>query len=57
MRWQGLDVYKRQEELIKRAVDGTVPVYHHTGAAGGESVSEGNDSIGRTIYKLSLIHI
>ena len=41
----------KAEELIKRAVDGTVPVYHHTGAAGGESVPEGSDSIGRTIYK------
>lgn len=45
------DGIHKAEELIKRAVDGTVPVYHHTGAAGGESVSEGNDSIGRTIYK------
>ena len=45
------DGIHKAEELIKRAVAGTVPVYHHTGAAGGESVSEGNDSIGRTIYK------
>ena len=45
------DGIHKAEELIKRAVDGTVPVSHHTGAAGGESVSEGNDSIGRTIYK------
>lgn len=45
------DGIHKAEELIKRAVDGTVPVYHHIGAAGGESVSEGNDSIGRTIYK------
>lgn len=45
------DGIHKAEELIKRAVDGAVPVYHHTGAAGGESVSEGNDSIGRTIYK------
>lgn len=45
------DGIHKAEELIKRAVDGTVPVYHHTGAAGGESVSEGSDSIGRTIYK------
>ena len=35
------DGIHKAEELIKRAVDGTVPVYHHTGAAGGESVSEG----------------
>lgn len=45
------DGIHKAEELIKRAVDGTVPVYHHTGAAGGESVPEGSDSIGRTIYK------
>lgn len=45
------DGIHKAEELINRAVSGTVPVYHHTGAAGGESVSEGNDSIGRTIYK------
>ena len=31
------DGIHKAEELIKRAVDGTVPVYHHTGAAGGES--------------------
>ena len=41
----------KAEELINRAVSGAVPVYHHTGAAGGESASEGNDGIGRTIYK------
>lgn len=45
------DGIHKAEELIKRAVDGTVPVYHHTGAEGGASVQEGNDSIGRTIYK------
>lgn len=44
------DGIHKAEELIKRAVDGTVPVYRHTGAAGGESVPEGSDSIGRTIY-------
>ena len=45
------DGIHKAEELIKRAVDGTVPVYRHMGAAGGESVPEGSDSIGRTIYK------
>lgn len=45
------DGIHKAEELIKRAVDGTVPVYHHTGAAGDGSVSDSNDSIGRTIYK------
>ncbi|MDO4267721.1 MAG: fructose-specific PTS transporter subunit EIIC [Eubacteriales bacterium] len=41
------------EELVKRAVSGTVPVYHHSGAAGGqsESLSGSGDSVGRTIYK------
>ena len=45
------DGIHKAEELIKRAVDGTVPVYHHTGAVGDGSVSDSNDSIGRTIYK------
>lgn len=45
------DGIHKAEELIKRAVDGTVPVYRHMGSAGGESVPEGSDSIGRTIYK------
>lgn len=41
------------EDLIKRAVSGTVPVYHHAGS--GESTNAGNagssDGVGRTIYK------
>ena len=45
------DGIHKAEELIKRAVDGTGPGYRHMGAAGGESVPEGSDSIGRTIYK------
>lgn len=38
------------EELIKRAVSGNVPVYHHAGGGAAEE-STGGDSIGRTIYK------
>lgn len=41
------------EDLIKRAVSGTVPVYHHAGS--GEGTNAGNagsaDGVGRTIYK------
>lgn len=41
------------EELVKRAVSGTVPVYHHSGSV-GESERGGSgssDSLGRQIYK------
>lgn len=44
------DGIHKAEELVSRAVSGTVPVYHHTGAAGA-AMDEGNDSFGRTIYK------
>lgn len=41
------------EDLIKRAVSGEVPAYHHAGS--GESGNAGNaggsDGVGRTIYK------
>ncbi|PXX50812.1 PTS system D-fructose-specific IIA component (F1P-forming) (Frc family) /PTS system D-fructose-specific IIB component (F1P-forming) (Frc family) /PTS system D-fructose-specific IIC component (F1P-forming) (Frc family) [Hungatella effluvii] len=44
------DGIQKGEELIKKAVSGEAPVYHHTGAAasaeGGES-----EGIGHTIYK------
>ena len=44
------DGIHKAEELINRAVSGTVPVYRYEGAA--QSVTEGeNDGIGRTIYK------
>ncbi len=39
------------EELVQKAVSGTVPVYHHSGGSDGGEVSGSNDSIGRTIYK------
>lgn len=44
------DGIHKAEELMNRAVSGTVPIYHHTGAAGA-SMEEGNDGLGRTIYK------
>lgn len=44
------DGIHKAEELVNRAVSGTVPVYHHTGSEGVSSDS-GNDSVGRTIYK------
>lgn len=46
------DGIHKAEELLNRAVSGTVPVYHH--AEDGEQSTaseEGKDSIGRTIYK------
>ncbi|MBS6645319.1 MAG: fructose-specific PTS transporter subunit EIIC [Clostridiaceae bacterium] len=44
------DGIHKAEELIQRAVGGTVPVYHHAGGGSAE-ISEGGDGIGRTIYK------
>ena len=44
------DGIHKAEELVNRAVSGTVPVYRHTGSEGGLPDS-GNDSVGRTIYK------
>ena len=39
-------------ELIKRAVSGQVPVYHHTAAGSEESTGNSSgDGVGRTIYK------
>lgn len=45
------DGIHKAEDLVKRAVSGTVPVYHHTGAAGSTGIEDGNDSLGRTVYK------
>lgn len=47
------DGIHKGEELVKKAVSGTVPVYHHTGAAGASAEAEtgSKDNIGRTIYK------
>lgn len=44
------DGIHKAEELVSRAISGTVPVYHHAGAAGAVT-EQGNDSVGRTIYK------
>lgn len=44
------DGIHKAEELINRAVSGTVPVYHHAGGAAAVQ-EEGSDSLGRTIYK------
>ncbi len=44
------DGIHKGEELVKKAVSGTVPIYHHSG--GGESAEpSGGDSLGRTVYK------
>lgn len=40
---------QKGEELIKRAVSGEVPVYHHDGAASAESNE--SEGVGRSIYK------
>ena len=47
------DGIHKAEELLNRAVSGSVPIYHHQeeGAEGGASSEEGKDSIGRSIYK------
>ena len=46
------DGIHKAEELIRHAVDGTVPVYHHQGSEAGASQEMGEkDSLGRTIYK------
>ncbi len=40
------------DELIRRAVSGTVPLYRHSGGSGEASAAAGSgDSMGRTIYK------
>lgn len=40
------------EELIKQAVSGSVPVYHHAGGGSDSSaVGESGDSLGRSVYK------
>ena len=44
------DGIHKGEELVKKAVSGTVPIYHHSG--GSESAEpSGGDSLGRTVYK------
>ncbi|MBC2580077.1 fructose-specific PTS transporter subunit EIIC [Clostridium sp. DJ247] len=44
------DGIHKGEELINRAVSGTVPVYHHKGATVSTDKSE-KESVGRSIYK------
>ncbi|WP_195521401.1 PTS fructose transporter subunit IIABC [Hungatella hathewayi] len=44
------DGIQKGEELVKRAVSGEAPVYHHTGAAASEEGGE-NEGLGHTIYK------
>lgn len=40
------------EELIKQAVSGSVPVYHHAGGGSDSSTAgESGDSLGRSVYK------
>lgn len=40
------------DDLIKKAVSGAVPVYHHAGGAGeAGAAGESADGLGRTIYK------
>lgn len=45
------DGIHKGEELVKRAVSGSVPIYHHTGGRGEASEAGSNDSLGRTVYK------
>ena len=45
------DGIHKAEQLVQRAVSGTVPVYHHSGAAGEAASSEEGVSLGRTLYK------
>lgn len=44
------DGIQKGEELIKKAVSGEAPVYHHTDAAASEEGGE-SEGIGHTIYK------
>lgn len=44
------DGIHKAEELIQRAVNGNVPVYHHEGG-NTEAEEEGDKNLGRTIYK------
>ena len=44
------DGIHKAEELVRRAVNGNVPVYHHEGG-NTEAEEEGDKNLGRTIYK------
>ncbi|WP_350455049.1 PTS fructose transporter subunit IIABC [Slackia heliotrinireducens] len=45
------DGINKPEELINRALDGSAPLYHHTGAVDSAADSAEGESIGRQIYK------
>lgn len=45
------DGIHKAEELVKRAVSGTVPVYRHSGPSGESFSRQEKDNVGRTIYK------
>lgn len=45
------DGIHKGEELVKKAVSGTVPIYHHAGGDAEVSEAGSSDSLGRTIYK------
>lgn len=45
------DGIHKAEELINQAVSGSVPIYHHTGAAQSADDSAESESMGRRIYK------
>ena len=44
------DGIQKPEELIRRVLDGDVPVYHHDGGS-GEELTDGGESFGRRVYK------
>lgn len=44
------DGIQKPEELIRRVLDGDVPVYHHEGGS-GEELTDGGESFGHRVYK------
>ena len=45
------DGIHKGEELVKKAVGGTVPVYHHEKSGESSEMTVSKDSVGRSIYK------
>ena len=45
------DGIHKGEELVKKAVSGTVPVYHHEKSGENSEMTVSKDSVGRSIYK------
>lgn len=45
------DGIHKGEELVKKAVSGTVPVYHHEKSGESSEMTVSKDSVGRSIYK------